>query len=123
MHKMAAKAAEASLCAGEQGKFWEYHELTMSKQEWIEDLSSYATALKLDLGQYDNCLKTNKYASEIEKDASLAMKLGITGVPGFILAYSDPKSPTKAKSISFIRGAQPFDLFQRIINDVSLNAP
>jgi protein-disulfide isomerase len=115
MHKMAAKAAEASHCADEQGKFWEYHNLTMSKQEWIEDLNSYAISLKLNTDQFDDCLRTNKYVGKIEKDISLAMKLGVNGVPGFILALSDPQHPTKMKGISFIRGAQPFSIFQKEI--------
>jgi protein-disulfide isomerase len=45
MHSKAVKAAEASHCAGEQGKFWEIHELMMLKQESLGDLSSYAASL------------------------------------------------------------------------------
>jgi protein-disulfide isomerase len=112
IHKLAGKAAEASHCASDQGKFWEIHELMMSKPDSIEDLSSYAAALHLDISQFENCLKTNKYQEEIGKDTSLSQKLGINGVPFFVVASMDPKNPTKAKGISVIRGAMPLASFQ-----------
>jgi protein-disulfide isomerase len=123
MHKMAAKAAEASHCASEQGKFWEFHNLVMSKQDLIEDLSAYAIPLKLNITQYDNCIKENRYKGEIENNTALALKMGVTGVPGFILAFSNPLQPTKAKGITFIRGAQPFSSFQKEIEHALGNKP
>jgi protein-disulfide isomerase len=120
-HIMAAKAAEASRCAGEQGKYWEYHNIAMAKQEWIEDLSSYAISLKLNIDRYEECLKTNRYIGEIEKDISLAKQFGISGVPGFILAYNDPNNLNRAKAISYIRGAQSFSNFQKEFERALLN--
>jgi len=116
MHKMAQKAAEASHCASDQGKFWEIHMLMMTKQESIEDLSSYAATLNLDVPRFEECLKTNKYQEQISKESALAQKLGIRGVPGFIIASTDPQNPAKATGISYIPGAVPFAMFQKEID-------
>jgi protein-disulfide isomerase len=112
MHKMAPKAAEASHCANDQGKFWEIHDAMMSKQDLLNNLSLIGSSLNLDQAKFDECLNTNKYAEMVNKSVNLVNKMGISGVPGFILAMSDPQNPKKAKGISFIRGAQPLSSFQ-----------
>jgi protein-disulfide isomerase len=112
MHPEAAKAAEASHCAEEQGKFWEMHEEMMANQETLKDLSSYARILKLNIGQFENCLNTGKYKDAVNKDMELANKLGVNGVPGFIIGTVDENDPGKVTGISMIRGAMPFDNFQ-----------
>jgi protein-disulfide isomerase len=118
MHKMAQKAAEAVHCAADQGKFWEMHTMMMLKQEMIENLSSYANALMIDSEKYDICLKSGKYKEEVENESSMAVKLGIMGVPGFVIGLvDDSKKPVKVKGISFIAGAQPFANFQKQIED------
>jgi protein-disulfide isomerase len=112
-HKQAPKAAEAAHCAEDQGKFWEIHDQLMAKQEQLDKLSSYATTLNLDLPKYEECLNTNKYAKKVSAEVEMAAKLGINGVPGFILAKRDPANPSKAKGISAIRGAMPLEMFQK----------
>jgi protein-disulfide isomerase len=116
MHKMADSAAEASHCANDQGKYWEMHNMIMSKPEMIDNLLSYAISLNLDINKYEECLKTKKYSEFIAKELSIASKLGIQGVPGFIIASIDPNNPTKAQAISVIRGAIPYIEFQKEIN-------
>jgi protein-disulfide isomerase len=116
IHKLAAKAAEASHCAEEQGKFWEMHDQMMANQKALNDLSSYATSLNLDVPRFEECLKTDKYADQVNKDKAVASQLNISGVPGFVLALSDPQKPSKVKGISFIMGAQPFSVFQKEID-------
>jgi protein-disulfide isomerase len=112
MHKMAAKAAEASHCANEQGKYWGMHDIMMSKQDSLNNLSLLAGSLNLDVARFDDCMNTNRYAEEVSKSANQVMKMGITGVPGFIIAASDPQNPQRAKGIVFIRGAQPLGNFK-----------
>ena len=84
MHPEAAKAAEASHCAQDHGKFWEMHDEMMGKQDALKDLLSYATALQLNVGQFEDCLNTSKFKDAVRKDMDLANKLGANGVPGFI---------------------------------------
>ncbi len=52
----------------------------------------------------------------IKKGEALAQKVGIEGVPGFVIALSDSKNPFKFKALSSIRGAQPFSVFQNIMD-------
>lgn len=115
-HQKAFKAAEAFHCAGEQNKYWEMHILMMSKPELIDNLTSYANALNLDIIRFDNCLRTNKYADFVRNEKELASKLGVKGVPGFILASRDPLNPLLLKGITFIPGAQPYNNFQKEID-------
>jgi protein-disulfide isomerase len=122
MHKFANKAAEATHCAQEQGKFWEIHDSMMSDQKKLGDLNSYAESIGLDVAQFEACLNSNKYATEVQKDISAARKLGISGTPSFVIARTDPKDPTKVKSISLIRGAQPFAAFKRLIDQALTEA-
>lgn len=120
IHPLAPKAAEASHCAEEQGKFWEMHERMMSKQSALGDLNSLAAGLGLDVAQFEACLKDQKYTESVKNDISLAAKLNIAGVPGFVLARGDDKSAV-VKGISFIRGAQPLENFQREIDQALAN--
>jgi len=61
-------------------------------------------------------METSKHAEAIRADMKEASKVGITGTPGFVLARTDPKDPTKVTGISFIRGAQPFATFKTAID-------
>jgi protein-disulfide isomerase len=120
-HQNAPKAAEASHCAGDQEKFWEMHDQMMAKQESLDNLSSYATSLNLDMPRFEECLKTNKYAEDIRKPMALASKLDVRAVPGFVLAESDPRNPLKLKAIVSIRGAMPLESFEGEINKALAN--
>ncbi len=92
MHKYAEKAAEASECAMEQQKFWEYHDLLFAKQEeWSGskdanvEFKKYAKSLKLDSAKFDSCLDTNKYSEEIKKDLADGETAGVNGTPAFFV--------------------------------------
>src|SRR3989304_9730917 len=70
IHQNAPKAAEAALCAGEQGKYWEMHDLLFKNQKALgpDNLSSYAKDLALDTSKFKECLDSGKYAAKIKKD-------------------------------------------------------
>ena len=88
----------------------------MSRQDSLGDLPGLARDLKVDADAFEKCLKTNRYKGQIDKETALARKLGITGVPGFVLASSDPRNPRVVKGISAMIGAQPFDSFKKEID-------
>ena len=115
VHKLAANAAEAAYCARDQGKYWEMRSQLISKQESLDKLSSMAILLGLDSIQFEQCLRKNMHAEEIAKEKLLARKLGIIGVPAFILAERKSDSVAKIVGISAISGAQPFAVFQKEI--------
>jgi protein-disulfide isomerase len=86
MHHTAQKAAEAARCAGEQGKFWEYHDvLFYSKQTQISDLKADARVLRLDGDRFDKCLDDGAEAASVKKDLEEAHQLGLTGTPSFFV--------------------------------------
>ena len=111
MHPDASKAAEASHCAQDQGKFWEMHDAMMANQSNLKDLTSYARALNLNIVQFEECLNTEKHREAVSRDMSLANRLGITGVPGFIIGAVSEQAPGSVVGISIIRGAAPFESF------------
>ena len=108
IHPMAGKAAEASECADDQGKFWEYHDKIFEGQSvWassgISVFKQYAQELGLDTKEFNTCLDSGKYKDEVEKDLSDATKTGAQGTPYFLIG----KIP--------VSGAQPFSAFQQAI--------
>ena len=106
IHSQAMIAAEASRCAEEQGRFWEYHDqlFTASKLE-KDSLIEYAHNLKLDDKQFDSCLTSEKYKADIDKDEKEGRKAGVSGTPGFFI---------NGVALS---GAQGQDAFTRVIDD------
>jgi protein-disulfide isomerase len=97
VHPQAELAAEAARCAGEQGKFWEYHDQLFSASKFERsDLVEYARALKLDEKQFDSCVASGKYTADIQRDLQEGMQAGVAGTPGFFIngvPLSGAKSP------------------------------
>jgi protein-disulfide isomerase len=86
MHANAEKAAEAARCAGEQGKFWEYHNALFTDRKFQpDDLKWEAQALKLNPIQFDECLDSGKEAASVNLDRSEGLNLGLSGTPSFFL--------------------------------------
>ncbi|MFA6076882.1 MAG: DsbA family protein [Candidatus Paceibacterota bacterium] len=87
------KSAEAARCAGDQGKFWEYHDYLYAHQNGENkgnfsdtNLKTFAKSLKLDTNTFDQCLDGNKYAQAVADSKTQGTEAGVTGTPkGFIL--------------------------------------
>jgi protein-disulfide isomerase len=112
IHKDAFRAALATHCAEDQGKFWEMHDLLFANQRAIEPLKAHAETLGLDVVAFESCMASEKYAEAVRKDMAEAQKAGASGTPSFVLGRTDAADPTKVKGISFIRGAQQFPAFK-----------
>lgn len=110
-HDKAQKAAEASLFAHENGKFWEMHAKMFANQSalGIEDLKKYATEVGLDAAALEKALNENKYAEAVKKDVAAAGAVGISGTPSFVI------------NGKLLIGAQPIDAFKKEI-DAALEA-
>ncbi|HKU36484.1 MAG TPA: thioredoxin domain-containing protein [Polyangiales bacterium] len=106
-HQNAGPAAEASLEARDQGKFWEMHEKLFANQQALEKdkLEGYAKELGLNVAKFKTALETNKHKAEIDADQKLARDLGASGTPSFFI---------NGRSL---RGAQPFDAFKTVIDE------
>lgn len=83
MHQNAEKAAEAAHCAGDQGKFWEYHDAIFESSAPLDiaNLKEMSKSLKLDQAAFDKCLDSGKQAATVAKGFEEGKKLGITGTP------------------------------------------
>jgi len=86
MHAQAEKAAEAARCAGQQGKFWEYHDLLFSGGGIAPaQLKDFAHQLNLDQTKFDQCLDSGAQAAAVQSDYKEAQQLGLNGTPSFFL--------------------------------------
>lgn len=112
-HANAQGAAEASECANEQNKFWEYHDLLFTNQkEWENQdvatatttFNTYAGNLGLDTAQFSTCLSTNKYKEKVDKDTALGTQVGVSGTPSTFV------------NGTIIVGAQPYASFKALID-------
>ena len=112
IHKFAFKAAEATHCAGDQGKFWEMHGRLFEQQKALEPWTAHAETLKLDVAKFEECMSSGRHAPAIRKDMAEAQKAGVTGTPAFLIAVTDPADKTKVKGLTTLKGAQPYDKFK-----------
>lgn len=87
LHPFALKAAEASLCANEQGKFWEMHDAMFADQNKlaVSDLKKTAGQLGMDQKKFDKCLDTGRYVEQVQNDQKEGQKAGINGTPAMFI--------------------------------------
>jgi protein-disulfide isomerase len=90
-HQFSRLAAHSAACADEQGKFWQQHQRIYEGQsEWAtgdaEDrFRGYARASGLDLGKYDQCMKSGKYAGRIQASYDEGTRLGVSSTPTLLV--------------------------------------
>ena len=87
LHPFAFKAAEASLCANDQGKFWEFHDSMFSEQNklGVADLKDKAARMGMDRKKFEQCLDTGRYTEQVQKDMADGSKIGVTGTPAVFI--------------------------------------
>lgn len=114
IHPEARKAAEAARCAGDQGKYWEMHDMLFQNQKALQmdKLKGYAQGLDLDLTAFNACLENGKYKAAVQKDLDDGVGVGVRGTPTFVLGKTGPDDTIQGVVIS---GAQPFPVFRQEI--------
>jgi protein-disulfide isomerase len=104
-HPKAPKAAEATACADEQGKFWELHDALFESQELDEDsLKLQAKQAGVDEEKFSACLKSGRTMALVKRDMAAGQQAGVSGTPAFFI------------NGFMISGAQPEDAFRKLID-------
>ena len=106
-HPHAQKAAEASLCAHEQGKFRELHDAMFQNQKQLEvsTLKTKAAGLGMNAEKFNTCLDSGKFASQVEADMLEGQAAGVSGTPAMFI------------NGRLVSGAVPFEDIAKVIDD------
>jgi len=110
------KAAQASYCAEDQGKYWEYHTMLYTFQDGPPDsgwadrdrLNSFAFSLDMTMDEFNNCMDSSKYQKRVKANYDEAVKHGTQQTPSFIIISQDG-------TIEKFAGAQPYSVFAATI--------
>ena len=104
-HPGAQIGAESARCAGEQGKFWEFHDLLFENTDKLtrDGVMDLVQRLRVDEQRFEACIASGKYKPQIEQDLQDGIRAGVVGTPGIFI------------NGAFLSGAQPEKNFERII--------
>ena len=100
-------------CAGEQGLFWEYHDILYSNwtgenNGWASptNLTTFADEINVNMDQWTKCMNEKPHSKTIMESNNDAKALELTGTPAFFIINEEGK-------VSKLFGAQPFEVFQK----------
>jgi protein-disulfide isomerase len=107
-HDMALPAAEAARCAGDHGRFWEYHDLLFVAQPAFAktDLQTYAARLDLPAESFATCLESGRHREAVKADAAEGRAAGVRGTPTFFVNGRR------------LVGTQSFEAFRAVIQEI-----
>ncbi len=107
LHPGSPKSHEAARCAGEQGKFWAYHDKLYGDApgQGAERLKELAREIGLDMPAFERCVASAKYQAAVQKDVQEGKRLGVNGTPAFFI------------NGRLVWGAQPLDNFIHVIQE------
>ena len=115
-------SANASYCADDQGKFWEYHATLYNNQGGINEgwantdaLKQFADDVGLDADEFTDCLDSNKHAERVSYNKQVGASQGVEGTPVFVIVDSEGNTER-------IDGPQSSAIFAEVI-DAMLSEP
>ena len=110
-------AAQASYCAEDQGKYWEYHDELYKnwggeRTGWItrDSLEKFADTVEIDIAKFNECLDDEKYHQRVTELHEFGKDIGIDATPSFLI-FNDEK-------VIKIRGNQPLDVFLKTFDEL-----
>lgn len=108
-------AAQATYCADDQGKYWEYHETLYNFQEAIDNgwaskdrLVSFAFDLDMNIDEFNDCMDSSKYAKRVKANYDESQRFGAEATPTFLIISPDG-------NMKKITSAQPYSVFSQVI--------
>jgi protein-disulfide isomerase len=105
LHPDAFSAAEAALCAGEQGSYWQFHDKLFSSESLGSSVYlQYAQDIGLEMTTFEACITERKYKDAVQADSDFAVNLGVQSTPTFFI-----------NGLAIV-GAQPLDVFKQVID-------
>jgi protein-disulfide isomerase len=115
-HAYAIQAAKLARCAGEQGKYWQVHDVFLSAPQVATDevIRKIAGENQLDQNQLEQCLTSPRTLDQIMREADAARELGVFGTPTFLLGRSRADGATGR----IIQGAPSLDAFEARIDEL-----
>lgn len=110
-HPNATPAANASECASEQGKFWEFADVMFTSQDQLSDdfYKKVAGDLKLNMGKFNDCYSAKKYQAKITQQLNDGSAAGVSGTPGTIIVAKDG-------SKQMVPGAVPYEQLKGMVD-------
>jgi protein-disulfide isomerase len=113
-HPLAAKAAQALECAGDQGRYWEMHDRLFANQQRLTEvaLAEHAETLGLDKRVFKSCLEGSKEPL-VNADRDEGSRLGVRATPTFLFGIRYPDG--RISVVRKIEGAQPYSVFKAAI--------
>lgn len=107
IHPNAQKAAEASLCAHDQGEFWAMHDAMFADQGnlGVDALKAMGEEIGLDTGAFSECLDSDRYADAVEEDLQEGQRVGVSGTPAMFV------------NGRMLSGAVPYEEVARVVDE------
>jgi protein-disulfide isomerase len=115
IHPYARKASEAARCAGDQGKYWQMHDLLFQNQQSLapDQLPGLGSKLGLDATAFNACLSSSKYAGAIQQNYGDGSAAGVRGTPSFVIGRTRPDDRVEGVPVV---GARPLTEFRQEID-------
>jgi protein-disulfide isomerase len=106
-------AAESAECAGDQGRYWDYHDVLYASQNGenrgafrIERLKQFAASVQLDQAAFDTCLDTHAYANRVRQETQRGQRLSVNSTPTVFV---------NGQRVVFTSGRSPIDILQAAV--------
>lgn len=118
LHRNAMNASLAALCANDQGKYWEMHNMMFENQRTLDvaNLRDFAGKIGTNVDEFNACLNSKKYEKRVAEDIKSGANMGVSGTPAFVLGLTDPNDPDKVTLTVYVKGAQPLASFKQAID-------
>ena len=115
-HENARRAATASRCAAEQGKYWEMRHVMIVNADQLkpDKLAAYAEQVKMDGSKFKACLDSDKFKAQIDQDIAEGGVAGVQGTPSFVLGRIEDGKLTGVRLV----GAMPYAQFDAKIQEM-----